>query len=99
MTKAFVVVLGFVMLLACEKPPPTGAPAGSNAAHRTCHLMGWNPKKRFVRLELESGVAVDVLNTTACVVLDERATRTLVRITEGAHNGMTGWVSSDAVTK
>jgi hypothetical protein len=33
------------------------------------------------------------------LVLDERRPRALVRITEGTHQGMTGWVATDKITK
>ena len=77
-------------------PPPS-------AVGHACHVMTFSVSRKssrgssLVPIELEDGGTHAVAGGTACVVLEERGPRTLIRITDGILAGTTGWVPRGAV--
>jgi hypothetical protein len=94
----FGVVIGALCLASFWKraPPPS-------AVGHACHVFNLSASRRsnrassLVPIALESGGTHAVANGTACVVLDERGPRTLIRLTDGILAGTTGWVPRGAV--
>jgi len=80
-----------------KRAPPT------SAVGHACHVLTFSVSRRsghgssLVPIELEKGGTHAVASGTACVVLDERGPRTLIRITDGILTGTTGWVPHGAV--